>query len=68
MWLQPSAHFEENYEEDKLPSLRDDLPTLLGRNQENGNRCDYLEYSIQFPIQSNNNSMRPRIIYNMSFP
>jgi hypothetical protein len=57
-----------NHEEDKLLSLRDDLPTLLGRDQGNNTRWDYLGYPVQFPIQSNNNTTRPRLIYNMTFP
>jgi hypothetical protein len=32
----------ENHEEDKLHGLRDDLPALLGRDQKNGGRWDYL--------------------------
>jgi hypothetical protein len=35
-----------NHEEDKLPSLRDDLPALLGRDQGNGGRWDYLWYPV----------------------
>jgi hypothetical protein len=58
----------ENHEEDKIPRLRDDLPALLGRDQGNSTRWDCLRYPVQFPIQSNNNTMRPRLIYNMMFP
>jgi hypothetical protein len=56
-----------NYEEDKLPSLRDDLPALLGRDQGNRTRWDCLGYPIQFLVQSNNNTTRPRLIYIMKF-
>jgi hypothetical protein len=51
-----------NHEEDKFPSLRDDLLALLGRDQGNITRRDCLRYPIQFPIQSNNNTTRPRLI------
>ena len=57
-----------NNEEDKLPHIRDDLPTLLSKDQGNNTRWDCLGYPLQFPIQSNNNTMRPRLIYNMKFP
>jgi hypothetical protein len=57
-----------NHKEDKLPILRDDLPALLGRDQGNGSRRDYLGNPVQFLIQSNNNTARPRLIYNMIFP
>jgi hypothetical protein len=57
-----------NHEEDKLPRLRDDLPALLSRDQGNSTRWDCLGYPIQFPVQSNNNTTRPRLIYNMMFP
>jgi hypothetical protein len=65
-----------NHEEDKLASMRDELPALLDKDQGNDSRWDYLGYPVQFPIQSNNNTMRiqsnnntmrPRIIYNMRF-
>jgi len=58
----------ENHEEDKLPHLRDDLPALLGEDQGNSTRWDCLGYPVQFLIQNNNSTMRPRIIYNMTFP
>jgi hypothetical protein len=35
-----------NHEEDKLPGLRDDLPALLGRDQGNNTRWDYLGYPV----------------------
>ena len=57
-----------NHEEDKIPCLRDDLPALLSRDQGNSTRWDFLGYPIQFPVQSNNNTTRPRLIYNMTFP
>jgi hypothetical protein len=57
-----------NHKEYKLPSLRNDLLALVGKDQENSIRWDYLEYPVQFPIQSNNNNARPRFIYNMTFP
>jgi hypothetical protein len=63
-----SLTLRENHEEEKFPGLRDDLPTLLGRDQGNNTRRYCLEYLVQFPIQSNNNTMRPRLIYNMTFP
>jgi hypothetical protein len=55
-----------NHEEEKLPGLRDDLPAFLGRDQGNGTRWDYLGYPVRFPVQSNNNTARPRLIYNMN--
>jgi hypothetical protein len=57
-----------NHEEDKLPRLRDDLPALLSKDQGNNTRWDCLGYPVQFPVQSNNNTMRPILIYNMTFP
>ena len=57
-----------NHEEEKLPHLRDDLPTFLSRDQGNITRWDHLEYPIQFPVQSNNNTTRPRLTYIMMFP
>jgi hypothetical protein len=57
-----------NYKKDKLPHLRDDLPALLSRAQGNSTRWDYLGYPVQFPVQSNNNTTRPRLIYNITFP
>jgi hypothetical protein len=57
-----------NHEEDKFPGMRDDLPAFLGKDQGNNTRRDYLVYPIQFPIQSNNNTVLPRLIYNMTFP
>jgi hypothetical protein len=57
-----------NHEEGKLPDLRNDIPSLLGRDQGNKTRWDYLEYRVQFPVQSNNNTVMPRLIYNMTFP
>jgi hypothetical protein len=61
-----SLTLEMNHEEDKFPSLRDDLPAFLGRDQGNITRRDYLRYPIQFPVQSNNKNTRPRLIYNMN--
>jgi hypothetical protein len=57
-----------SHEEDKLPRLRDDLPTFLSIDQGNITRWDSLMYPVQFPVQSNNNTTRPRLIYNMKFP
>jgi hypothetical protein len=57
-----------NHEEEKLPHLRDDLPALLRRDQGNNTRWDFLGYPVQFPVQRNNNTMMPRLIYNMMFP
>ena len=57
-----------NHEEDKLPRLRDDLHALLGRDQGNNTRWDRLVYPVQFLVHSNNNTVRPRLIYNMEFP
>jgi len=57
-----------NHEEEKLIDLRNDLPALLGRDQGNRTRWDYLRYPLQFSVQSNNNVVRPRLIYNMMFP
>jgi hypothetical protein len=58
----------ENHEEEKLPRLRDDLPTFVGRDQGNNTSWDCLGYPVQFLVQSNNNNARPKIIYNMAFP
>jgi hypothetical protein len=57
-----------NHEEEKFPGLRDDLPALLRRDQGNNTRRDYLRYPIQFLVKSNNNTKRPKLIYNMEFP
>jgi hypothetical protein len=57
-----------NHREDKIIDLRDDLPALIGKDKGNGSRWDYLGYPVQFPFQSYNNTMRPRLIYNMTFP
>jgi len=59
-----SLTLRENHEEEKFPGLRDDLPALLGGYQGNNTRRDCLGY----PVQSNNNNTRPRIIQNMTFP
>jgi hypothetical protein len=52
-----------NHEEEKFPSPRDDLPALIGKDQGNNTRWDFLGY----PVQSNNKTTRPRMIYNMAF-
>jgi hypothetical protein len=57
-----------NQKEDKIPYLRDDLPALLGRDQGNRNRWEFLGYLVQFIVQNNNNNVKPRLIYNMKFP
>jgi hypothetical protein len=62
-----SLALRENHEEDKLPGLRDDLPALLGKDQGNITRWDWLGYPVQFHVQRNNNTTRPRLIYNMTF-
>jgi len=58
----------ENHEEYKLPSLIDDIYALLVRDQGNIIRWDCLEYPIEFLVQSYNNTVGPRLIYNMMFP
>jgi hypothetical protein len=63
-----SLTLRANHKEDKFLDLRDDLPTLLGRDQENSTRRDCLRYPAQFLVQSNNNTMKPRLIYNMIVP
>jgi hypothetical protein len=68
MWLQYFAHSESESRRRQTSGLRDDLPTFLGRDQGNNTRWDCLGYPIQFPVQSNNNTVRPRLIYNMTFP
>jgi hypothetical protein len=68
MCLRSFLTLRANHEEEKFPSLRDVLPALLGRDQGNITRRDCLRYLVQFPIQSNNNTTRPRLIYNMTFP
>jgi hypothetical protein len=55
-----------NHEEEKIPHPRDDLPTLLGGDQGNNTSWDYLVYLVPFLVQSNNNTARPRLIYNMA--
>ena len=57
-----------NHEEDKFSGLRDDLLTLLDKYQGNNTRRDCLRYPVQFPVQSNNNTTRPRLIYSVKFP
>jgi hypothetical protein len=57
-----------NHEEEKIPRLGDGLLSFLGRGQGNNSRRDYLRYLAQFPIQINNNTTRPRLIYNMMLP
>jgi hypothetical protein len=57
-----------NHQEDKLTHLRDDLPALLGRDQGNITRWDFLWYPLQFIVQSNNHTGRPKIIYKITFP
>jgi hypothetical protein len=57
-----------NHEEDKLPCLRDDISTFLGRDQGNNTGWDCLGYLVQFLVQSNNNNARPRLIYIVMFP
>jgi hypothetical protein len=57
-----------NHEEDKLLGLRNDLPSFLGRDQGNSTRWDYLRHPVIFHVQSKNNTMRPRLIYTMTFP
>jgi hypothetical protein len=51
-----------NNEEEKFCYLRDHLPAFLDRYQRNNTRRDFLRYPIQFPVQSNNNTMMPRLI------
>jgi hypothetical protein len=63
-----SLTLRANHEEDKLPSIRNYVLALVGRYQENGTRWDYLGYIVQIHAQSNNNIVRPRLIYNMMFP
>jgi hypothetical protein len=63
-----SLTLKVNHEEDKFMGLRDDLPALLGRDKGNNTRRDCLRYPIEFLVQSNNNTTRPRLIYNMTFP
>jgi hypothetical protein len=57
-----------NHEEHKLPDVRYDLLAFLGKDKGNGSWWDYLGYPIQFLVQSNNKTTRPRLIYNMTFP
>jgi hypothetical protein len=57
-----SLTLREKNEEEKFLSPRDYLPALLGIDQGNNNRRDYLGYPAQFSVQSNNNTTIPRII------
>jgi hypothetical protein len=41
-----SFTLRENHEEENLPSMRDDLPTLLGIDQGNSTRWDCLRYHV----------------------
>jgi hypothetical protein len=52
----------ENQKEEKLPVLRNYLSTLLDRDKGNNTMWDDLRYPIQFHVQSNNNTVMPRII------
>jgi hypothetical protein len=63
-----SLTLRANHEEEKFLGLRDDLLALLGKDQGNITRRDCLGYPVQFLVQSNNNTTRPRLIYNMTFP
>jgi hypothetical protein len=54
-------------EEDKFPGLQNDLPALLSRDQRNGGRQSYLWYPVQLTTQSNNNTMRSKLIYSTMF-
>jgi hypothetical protein len=63
-----SLTLRENHEEDIILGLINDLHALLGRDKGNKTRWEYLGYPVQFPTQSNNNTARPRIICNMTFP
>jgi hypothetical protein len=63
-----SVIMRENHKEEKLPFIRDDLSTFLGRYQGNSTGWDFLRYPVQFLVQSNNNNARSRLIYNMTFP
>jgi hypothetical protein len=56
-----------NHKEDKHRHLRDELLAFLGKDQGNSTRWDYLRYPVQFLVQINNNTTRPRLIYNMKF-
>jgi hypothetical protein len=63
-----SLTLRENHKEEKLPILINDLPALLGKDQGNSTRWDYLGYPVQFHVQSNNDIAMPRLIYIMMFP
>jgi hypothetical protein len=63
-----SITLSENHKEEKILDLRDELPAFLGRDQGNKTRRDYLGYPLKFRVQSDNNTMRPRLVYNTTFP
>jgi hypothetical protein len=63
-----SLTLRENHEEDKLPGRRNDLPALLGRDKGNSTKWDSLGDPVQFLVQNNNNTVRPKLLYNMTFP
>jgi hypothetical protein len=63
-----SLNLRANHEEEKFPDLRDELPAFLGIDQGNKTRRDSLGYPIQFPVPSDNNTMKPRLVYSMTFP
>jgi hypothetical protein len=63
-----SLILRENHQEEKLSCPRDELFLLLDRDQGNRTQWDCLRYVVQFLVQSNNNTVRPRLIYNMNFP
>jgi hypothetical protein len=48
-----------NHEEDEPPGLRNEILSWLGKDQGNNTRWDYLRNPVQFPVQSNNNTVRP---------
>jgi hypothetical protein len=52
----------ENHEEDNFFVLGNDIPTFLSRDQINGGRQSYLWYHVQLSTQSNNNTVRSKLI------
>jgi hypothetical protein len=68
MGFNTNLTLRENHEKEKISGLRNDLPALLGKDQRNNTRWDYLKYPVKFPVQSSNKIVRPRLIYNMMFP
>jgi hypothetical protein len=60
--------FRSNHIEEKYPSLRNHLFSLLRRDERDRGIWDCLWYPVELISQSNNNTTRPRFINNKIFP